>query len=227
MKNHSILLAEDDNSLVRILKRMFEEKGLKIYDADNGESALELFHKHKPSIVLMDIEMPEMDGWQVLENIRKEDQIIPVIIMTGRKTELEDSLYSYDKGATFFLRKPFHSHEVIAMVESQIKMTYGLTNAITFAQFQLNMSSYTISKDNETYNLTEREAKVLYMLAKKANQIVESSNILMEIWYDESSSNKQMLKNTIAKLRKIVECDDVKIEAMYGRGYILNVKNIN
>lgn len=226
MKNQSILIAENDEDLMKILRLMFEEKNFNTFTADNGISALELFRKHSPKIVLMDIDMPEKNGWEVLEEIRTQDQLTPVIIMTGRNIEEKDSVKSYDIGATFFIRKPFHYKEIFALIDSLVKSMYGFADIITFGSFHLNMSSFILEHDKQTFTLTEREAKVLYMLAKNANRKVELSKILNEIWYnDESASNRQMLKNTIAKLRKIIEEDPkIKLESIYGIGYILIIE---
>lgn len=223
MKNCSILIAEDDLILLRVLRKMVEDKGLKTYVADNGATALELFHAHKPDIVLMDIDMPEKDGWEVLEEIRRTNQFVPVIIMTGRSVEEQDSLKSYEMGATFFVRKPFHLREIVALIDVQLKTLYGFVDVVTFGSFVLNMYVYSLKGHSQTHQLTEREARVLYILVKNINRVVETKVILQEIWHDdESQSNRQMLKNTVARLRKLIEdSGEMRIESLYARGYIL------
>jgi DNA-binding response OmpR family regulator len=223
MKRYSILIAEDDFLLANALQKMLEEKNYKVIFADNGLSALKLYNAHLPEVLLMDIDMPEKDGWEVLHQIREENKQIPIIIMTANKIEEADSLKSYDLGATVFVRKPFYYTEILALINALLKTAYDYAEELSFGCFLLNMSSYILQSDSKNYQLTEREAKVLYILGKNTNRTVETKYSLNTIWHnDTSSTNFQMLKNIITKLRNILkETDKMKVQSIYGKGYLL------
>lgn len=225
MRSYSVLIAEDDAPLLDLLKETFDNKNFVTLIAKDGKTALDLYLKHKPEIILMDIDMPEMNGWEVLSEIRKNDELIPIIIMTGRSVEEDDSVTSYDQGATFFLRKPFGYREILGLIGNLAKTTYGQVNVISFAGFKLNMNSFTLEREGQSQPLTEREAKVLYMLCKNLNYKVSTTDILNEVWYGENPNNYQMLKNTMLKLRKIIDADpELQLKSIYGEGYILQIK---
>jgi DNA-binding response OmpR family regulator len=222
---HTLLIAEDDSGFLKILQQMFEEKNFKTYTADNGILALEQYHTYKPEVILMDIDMPEKDGWEVLNQIRKENTLVPIIVMTGHKIEEKDSLKSYDLGATFFIRKPFHYKEIAALINSQAKSICNREDIFSFGKFRLNMSSSVLQANSEHYHLTEREAKILGLLVKNSNIAVETRDILNYIWHNnELQNNHQMLRNTVSKLNKLFKKHKtIHIESAYGKGYIMRI----
>ena len=227
MKPRRILIAEDDDHLLKVLQQVFKEKDFNVCLADNGTSALEQYRNYKPDVILMDIDMPEQNGWEVLHRIREENKIVPIIIMSGKKIKETDSLKSYDLGATFFILKPVRYQEIVAIIQSAINSAYGTEEVFVFGNFQLDMSSFLLTAGHEEYHLTEREAKTLVLLIKNSNRIVKTYDILNCVWHiDASPNNHQMLRNVIAKLNKILtKHGDISIESGYGRGYFLQMQN--
>ena len=225
MKPHRILIAEDDDLLMKMLQQAFKEKDFHVYSTDNGTGALELYQSCKPDAILMDIDMPEQDGWEVLRQIRQENSIIPIIIMSGKKITEADSLKSYGFGATVCIRKPLRYQETIALIQSTIKSAYGMGEVLHIGNFRLDMSSFLLRAGDEEYHLTEREAKTLALLIKNSNRMVTMKDILNYVWYnDELQSNHQMLRNTVVELNKIFKKHGkVKIESVYSKGYILQM----
>lgn len=224
MNPHSILIAEDDILFAKVLQEAFKEKGFTVYGADNGLSALKQYRIYKPDVLLMDIDMPEKDGWEVLSQIRENDKWTPVIIMTGRSSNKIDSVESYKKGADYFIRKPFNLQEIIELIDFVIHKTYEKEDRLVFGNCRLNLSSRLLQTGSGEQHLTEREATVLYLLVKKSRRIVAMREFQEYIWNDTSPSNYQMVKNIITKLKKMLKEDKtIRIESIYGSGYMLCV----
>ena len=223
MKPYRILIAEDDDLLLKVLQQVFMNNNFIVDTADNGINALELYQAHKPDVILMDIDMPEKDGWEVLRRIRKENDVVPIIIMTGIKISADDLKKSYDLGATNYIRKPFSHNEIIAIANSHIKSAYGIKKLLVFENLQLNISTFLLQAGNEKYQLSEREAKTLALLIKNGNQTVETHEILKNVWHnDELQINRQMLHNTISNLNKILKKHGkTGIKSVYNVGYVL------
>jgi len=227
MKFHTILIADDDVLLVRTLEKAFIEKNFHVYTANNGIDALKQFYDCKPKIILMDIDMPEKNGWEVLKQIRQENRLIPIIIMTGQYIEEADAIKSFDDGATSFIRKSLSYKEIIASVDSLFRLTCSPDEIFSFGKFTLNMSSPYLQTGNEKYLLTDREAQLLCLLVKNINQTVNIKKILHSIWGNDSSSNNQMMRNTIVKLNRLFEkFEKIQIKSIYGVGYLLQFKDI-
>ncbi|GHT65332.1 DNA-binding response regulator [Bacteroidia bacterium] len=222
MIERSILIAEDDHLLREVLQTMFEDENFTVYLASDGSTALEYYNRQQPQILLMDIDMPEKNGWEVLEQIRKNDSLLPVIIMSGRKTSEADSLKSYDLGVDAFVRKPFSPKEMIAQVNVLFNRRYDIAEIISLGHCRLNMSSRILQLPGKAYILTRTEAEVLYLLGKNKGNPVETKNILHAVWRHDSDGNHQTLRNTITRLRKLLKEENrIKIDSIYGEGYLL------
>ena len=222
MKFRTILIADDDTFLVKVLEKAFIEKDFKVYTANNGGDALKQFYDFKPKIILIDIDMPEKNGWEVLKQIRHDNRLIPILIMTGKYLEEVDAIKSFNDGATLFIRKTHSYKEIIASVESLFKLTYSIEEIFSFGKFTLNMSLPSLFTNNEEYPLTVREAQLLSLLIKNIGQSVETKSILNSVWGNDNSSNYQMLRNAIVKLGKLFEkSGEIHIKSIYGKGYSL------
>ena len=222
MKPLRILIAEDDEDLLKILHQVFMDNNFTVYAADNGTSALELYQTCKPDAILMDIDMPGPTGWEVLSRIRKENRIIPIVLMSNQKIEEADMVQSYRLGASSFIAKPLPYQGIVAHIQSAINLAYGTEEVLAFGHFQLNMSSFLLTAGDTAYQLTEREVKMLAFFFHNNNRIVEKLTILHDVWHiDALPNNYQMVRNTIAKLNKILKNHgNLSIESVYAQGYV-------
>ena len=224
MKFRTILIADDDDHLVKVLEKTFVEKDFQVYKADNGIDAFIQFQTNKPKIILMDIDMPGKTGWEILKKIRKENKIIPIVIMTGRFIEEDSAIKSFEDGATSFIRKSSNYRELVASVDALFRNTYSFEEVLIFGKYTLNISSLSLSTNDVKYRITDREAQLLYLLIKNMNNIVDTKDILSFIWKNDVNSNSQMLRNGIARLNKIFDKNgEVQINSVYGKGYCLEV----
>ena len=225
MKSHTILIADDDALLVKTLENAFIEENYHVYTANNGIDALQQFYDCKPKIILMDIDMPGKNGWEALKQIRQDNRLIPIIIMTGQFINEADAIKSLNDGAVSFIRKSLSYKEIVATVNSSFRSAYSPDEIFSFGKFTLNMSSHYLQIGNEKYPLTNREAQLLCLLVKNINQTVEMKKILHFVWSHDSSSNNQMMRNTIAKLNRMFEkFGKIHIKSIYGVGYSLQIQ---
>jgi len=222
---NTILIAEDEEKLAKMMQKVFDENGFETYLAEDGKQAIQLYHTKNPNIILMDIDMPYRSGWEVLEIIRKEDKTVPVVIMSGKRIDEEDSLRSYELGAVSFFRKPFFPKEIVAHIQSLIKIKYDYDETLFMDDFSLNPSNNTLIINGEERHLTERECKVLYLLAKNKDKLIVHQEFITQIWQsNEAPSYEQMVRNTITNLRKYLKkAERTHIEYLYGKGYLLKI----
>ncbi|GHT65179.1 DNA-binding response regulator [Bacteroidia bacterium] len=222
---NTILIAEDEALLAKMLQKVFTENDFVTHLAEDGKEAVYLYQIYNPDIILMDIDMPYRSGWEVLEIIRKENKTLPVVIMSGKRISEEDSLRSYQLGAVSFFRKPFFPKEVVAHIQSLMKIKYDFEETLVMDGFTLDLSINALSINGEERRLPERESKVLYLLAKNKNKLVKYQELTKLIWHNNGlPSNEQMLRNLITSLRKALQkTERVQIEHIYGKGYIFKI----
>lgn len=225
MEKYTILIVDDDKSLGESLSDFFEDNDYMVFYAEDGISALELYRKHSPDVILADIEMPGKNGLQIMAEIREVNLHVPILIMTGHWMEESDSLKSYETGANLYIRKPFSPKELLAYMNSLMKTIYGDKKKYMIGKSVFNLSLRILTVNQVDYTLRGREFDVLLLLYKHSNQLISTKDILLQIWKSESQSNLQMLKNIITQFRKKFEEDNlVNIESVYGKGYILKIK---
>jgi len=220
-----ILIAEDDEPLAKMLQKVFDENEFEAYIAEDGKEAVRLHQTRNPDIILMDIDMPYRSGWEVLEAIRKGDRTVPVVIMSGKRISEEDSLRSYEMGAVSFIRKPFFPKEVVAHIQSLIRIKYDFDETLVMDGFSISLSTNTLRIEDEECYLSEREAKVLYLLSKNVNKVVTYQEFIKYLWHtNEVPSYEQMLRNNMTRLRDLLkDVEKFHIERIYGKGYILKI----
>jgi DNA-binding response OmpR family regulator len=221
MRTYSILIVDDSPDVVSYLSAFFKNNHFNVEVADNGEDALTVYKTFHPDIIIMDVEMPEKNGWEVLRIIRKENKRIPIGIMSDIRKEAPDAVKSYEDGADFFVCKPFNLTTDYAKVNRLLKITYGEDAIITFDDFELDKSLFRLTTKSGTFKLTEREAHMLYLLAQNCNQVVDAQDLLNIIGgLTLNSHNIKIINNFVSKLRKQLRNNaNIKINSFYGKGY--------
>lgn len=220
--NNTILIVEDDSLLSKVLVKQFNENHFEVYSCDNGKDALGIYHTYSPHIILMDIDIPEKNGWEVLGEIRTQDTITPIFMITGKNLGENDSLKSYELGATLFIRKPLPGpREILALVEAQSKMIYKSSEIIISCNLKLNMSTLTLETPTETHILSEKQTVLLSLLLQNKNQITSKEEIHKRLWGFYEDRNQSMLKKTISELRKMIEPTKFTIISVHNKGYML------
>lgn len=220
-----ILLAEDDNNLGLLLESFIKAKGFKVDLARDGKQALEKFNQDTYHFVILDVMMPEMDGFTVAKEIRQIDSKIPILFLTAKSMK-EDKLEGFAIGADDYLTKPFSMEELVARIEAILKRTNTddspLDDTFTIGRFTFDPQKRIINIDGEENKLTTKESQLLKLLAKNKNQILDRQAALRAIWGDDNYFNGRSMDVYIAKLRKILKEDEnIEIMNIHGKGFKL------
>lgn len=220
-----ILLADDDLRNSMLLKRFIEAEGYEVIYANNGTVALEMYRQEHPDLILLDINMPELNGFEVARTIRQTDKRVIIFFLTDR-TDKVDRLYGFSLKGNDYIPKPFYPEELLAKINERLEsltvsqdVEYSLGNTI----FRPNLSSLTYA--GETHALSVRQTEILQMLADNQGRIVERDAILEKIWGDASYANSLALNVQITYIRRLLPDPAVTILSIKKRGYILKVKS--
>lgn len=220
-----VLLAEDDNNLGSLLDSFIKAKGYDVTLARNGKIALEKFNEGNFQFVILDVMMPEMDGFTVAKEIRAVDSKVPILFLTA-KTMKEDKLEGFSLGADDYLTKPFSMEELVARIEAILKRTNSsdqpVNSTYQIGKFSFDPETRMLRIGDEENKLTTKENHLLKLLAKNKNEILDRQAALRSIWGDDNYFNGRSMDVYIAKLRKILKADDsIEIMNVHGRGFKL------
>ena len=228
-ENINILLAEDERTLAIIIKDTLDGQGFHVTVASDGEEALRLYAASKPDVLVADVMMPRLDGFELVRRIRKQDQQTPVIFLTARSA-VGDVVHGFEIGANDYLKKPFGMQELIVRVKAL------LGRACTVAPQPEQVTRFTMGQylfDAVTQRLTHvptgnrvelsyRESEILRRLCQHPGEVVTSQSLLLELWGDDSFFNNKSLHVFITKLRHRLALDaHLRIVNVRGIGYKL------
>lgn len=223
MKAVKILLVDDDFKNSMLLKRFIETEGYEVIYADNGKKGLEMYRETHPDLILLDINMPELNGFEMARIIRQNDKRVIIFFLTDR-TDKVDRLHGFSLKGNDYIPKPFYPEELIAKIGERFEsmtvnqdVEYKLGNTV----FQPNLSSVTYAE--ETHSLSVRQTEILQMLAENIGKPVERDMILDKIWGDASYSNSLALNVQITYIRRLLTDPAVSIISIKKKGYILSV----
>lgn len=219
-----ILIIEDDEKLRKELEKFLNKNGYEATSLENFENPVKDAIEINPDLILLDINLPNIDGEYILKEIRKVSNV-PIIMITSKDNEL-DELISLNYGADQYVTKPFNLQILLAKIAGLLrrsKLTDTNQNKIDCQDFILNVSKSMLEKENTQIELTKNELKILYFLVSKRGQIVSREEIINYLWESESFIDDNTLTVNMKRLRtklEEVELQDL-IETRRGQGYIL------
>lgn len=220
-----VLLAEDEISLGEIIKESLESRGFDLVHASCGIKAIEAFKSFSPDIVILDIMMPNKDGFEVSREIRLLDQNIPIVFLTA-KNSTQDVIEGFENGANDFIKKPFSMEELIVRINAHLrisKVNYEL-EWVPIGEYIFNYGSQTLVINEKETVLTYKESILLSELIKKRNQVLDRSYILNLVWGSDDFFTARSMDVFITKIRKYLKEDSsIKIINVRGVGYKLIV----
>ncbi len=222
-----LLLAEDDRNLGNILKNYLEAKGYSTTLCVNGQEAIEAFSRKEFDFCILDIMMPVKDGFTVATEIRAVNKKIPILFLTA-KTHQEDKLKGFEIGADDYITKPFSMEELILRLQAILRRTdepakaAANENIYTIGIYAFDYNRQTLISRNKEQKLTSKEAGLLRLLCTHANEVLDRSTALNEIWNDDSYFNARSMDVYIVKLRKYLK-EDPRVELLnvHGVGFKL------
>lgn len=224
MKSLKILFADDDLKYSMLLKRFLEKEGYEVTYAGNGSIALEQFPLVKPDLVLLDINMPGLNGFEVAERIREADKHVLIFFLSDR-SDKADRLQGFQLKANDYLAKPFYPEELTARIRERFAVQ--LSGAVkdetySFGGSVFNYSTNEIRTGNNKVLVTSRQADILRLLVLNKNNSVSRDVLLEAVWGNSSYANSLALNVQISYLRKALKNDPaVKIESLMKKGYVL------
>lgn len=222
---YTVLAADDETELLDTLELYAERDNIRLLKTDNGISALELFRAEQPHLLLLDIMMPGLDGFQVLRKIREESRV-PAIMLTAR-TEDYDKILGLELGADDYITKPYNPLVVMARIKAQLRRNYDYHESDTPQELScgdivINVGEGIVTKNGEPVELTKTEFKILELLVKNKGRILTKQQIFSYAWGDEFISDDNTVMVHISNLRAKIE-DDPKnpklLRTIKGLGY--------
>lgn len=221
----NILLVDDDLKNSMLLKRFLEVEGYCVTYANNGAIGWELYHTSNPDLILLDINMPEMNGFELAKKIREVNKKVLIFFLTDR-TEKDDRLKGFQLKGNDYIPKPFYPEELIAKIKERFEnrtietqQEYLIGNTL----FDSNIS--TVTYNGVSHTLTARQTDILLLLSQNMRKMVEREQILRIVWGDDSNANSLALNVQITYLRRILEDDaSIAIVSLKKKGYILQTK---
>lgn len=231
MNKISVLLVEDEQSLAMILRDTLNAQGFNMTVAGDGEEGLRLFEELQPDVLVADVMMPKMDGFEMVRRIRQHDKLTPVLFLTARSAT-DDVVHGFDLGANDYLRKPFAIQELIVRLRNLagMKAQEAMADSTdeprpkveTIGSYLFNPTTQILTYQGRDVELSHRESEILRRLCTKRNGVVETKDILIDLWGDDTFFNSRSLQVFITKLRHRLSKDEhVRIVNVRGIGYKL------
>lgn len=227
MKAFKILFADDDLKYSLVLKRFLEKEGYDVTYTGNGEKAIVQFPFVKPDLVLLDINMPGLNGFEVAEKIREKDKHTLIFFLSDR-SDKNDRLKGFSLKANDYIAKPFYPEELIARIKERFS---SLTDqeieeeVYSFGNTTFNYSTNELRTGNKKTLITSRQAEILRFLVKNLNVAVDRDLILSSVWGDVSYANSLALNVQITYIRKALKNDPCcQIVSLSKKGYLLSIK---
>jgi DNA-binding response OmpR family regulator len=218
-----VLLIEDEVQLGQIVKDSLEMRGFEMLYAADGREGLRIFQQERPDVVVLDIMMPNMDGFSVTAEIRRQDKFTPIIFLTA-KSQTADVVKGFELGGNDYLKKPFSMDELIVRITALLKrfgdnpgareMEEG---AVSIGQYVFNYTKQTLARNNTIEFLSHREAAILRRLYDNKNEVMERKAVLLDLWGDDNFFNARSMDVFITKLRRYLR-DDARVQIVNIRG---------
>lgn len=251
MNKIKVLLVEDETSLAMILSDTLAAQGFEMRTAGDGEEGLRLFEEEKPDVLVADVMMPKMDGFEMVRRIRKTDRRTPVLFLTARSA-VNDVVEGFELGGNDYLKKPFGIQELIVRIKALCNRAFVMEDArddtpsspktspqaeslsgrassfdaagddswLQIGIYRFSPIKQILQHDGKEVELSHREAEILRRLVEHRNDVVESKDILLKLWGDDSFFNSRSLHVFITKLRhKLSDDERIRIINVRGIGY--------
>lgn len=229
MSKYKILIVDDDENICELLRLYLEKDGFLTVVANDGEQAVEYNEKYNPDLILLDIMLPKLDGWQVCREIRKTSNV-PIIMLTA-KGETFDKILGLELGADDYISKPFDTKEVIARIKAVLRRTNDndkndKVNEVRFDKLIINITNYELVVDGKMIDTPPKELELIYHLASNPNRVYTRDQLLDEVWGFDYYGDSRTVDVHVKRLREKLEnvSDKWSLKTVWGVGYKFEVK---
>ena len=217
-----ILIIEDEIDLIKVLKDTFEKENFQVFCAEDGEDGIKKFYEKNPDLILLDINMPKKNGWEVCSEVRKQSNI-PIIMMTARDSEI-DELKGLNIGADDYITKPFSLKVLIVKVKKILKIDENSSYKTDGIYFDFKSGELKI--DDKDIELTRREIQFLEYLIKNKGIIFSREQLLNDVWGFDFEGDDRVVDTLVKRVRKKLGTYSDMIKTVRGMGYIFDeIKN--
>ena len=226
--SQKVLVVEDDNNIAELLRLYLQKDGFEVSHAADGGKAVEMAREIQPDLVLLDIMLPVMDGWQVCRELRKTMKM-PIIMLTA-KGETEDKVSGLEMGADDYIVKPFEVKELLARVHAVLRRTGDdgkpKSKKLTFDKLVINLDSYELIVDGKKIDTPPKELELIYHFASNPNRVFTRDQLLDEVWGFEFYGDSRTVDVHVKRLREKLEgvSDKWELKTVWGVGYKFETK---
>ncbi|MCT4593611.1 MAG: response regulator transcription factor [Anaeromicrobium sp.] len=223
--NKNVLIVEDEARILEITSDYFKANDFNVFEAVDGQEALDLFNSNKIDLVVLDIMMPKLDGWSVCRRIRKNSDV-PIIIITARSDE-DDKLMGFELGADEYVTKPFSPKVLVARAKNLLKRASGSINSsintLEVGGIKIDKSSHIITMDGKQLDLAPKEFSLLVYLIENKGLVLSRETILNNVWAYDFFGDLRVVDTHIKKLRKKLGDKSSYIHTLIRVGYKFEV----
>ena len=229
--DNKILVVDDDLNICELLKLYLENDGYTVFTANDGQSAVAMFQNKTPDLVLLDIMLPKMDGWQVCREIRKISSA-PIIMLTA-KGETFDKVLGLELGADDYVVKPFDAKEVMARIKAVLRRTKGdasnnenESKTVIYDNLEINISNYEMKVNGVAVDTPPKELELIYHFASNPNRVYTRDHLLDEVWGFDYYGDSRTVDVHVKRLREKLEgvSDKWSLKTVWGVGYKFEIK---
>lgn len=227
-RKKKILIVDDDINICELLRLYIDKDGFDVAIANTGTQALRLFEQEKPDLIMLDIMLPELDGWQVCREIRKTSQV-PIIMLTA-KGEVFDKILGLELGADDYVVKPFEAKEVVARIHAVLRRTNANeapnVKEVTWDKLSINLTNYELKVDGVQIDTPPKEMELLYHLAGNPNRVFTRDQLLDEVWGFDYYGDSRTVDVHVKRLREKIDgvSPQWELKTVWGVGYKFEVK---
>ncbi len=230
MSMEKIMVVDDDINICELLRLYLEKEQYTVVLANNGNEAIAKFSTENPDLILLDVMMPGLDGWQVCRELRKNSNV-PIIMLTA-KGETFDKVLGLELGADDYVVKPFDTKEIIARIKAVLRRTVNSAQPessvreVSFDKLVVNMTKYELKVDGKVVDTPPKELELLFHLASNPNRVYTRDQLLDEVWGFEYYGDSRTVDVHIKRLREKLEgvSDKWSLKTVWGVGYKFEVK---
>ena len=229
MDNQKIMIVDDDANICELLRIYLEKDGFSTLVATDGEQAIAFAQRYNPELILLDIMMPKLDGWQVCREIRKNSSV-PIIMLTA-KGETFDKILGLELGADDYITKPFDTKEVVARIKAVLRRSSERSKSndvkeVRFDKLRINLTNYELVVDGKSIDTPPKELELVYHLASNSNRVYTRDQLLDEVWGFDYYGDSRTVDVHVKRLREKLEgvSDAWSLKTVWGVGYKFEVK---
>jgi DNA-binding response OmpR family regulator len=218
-----ILVVEDDPSVQKALKRLFETEGYTVEVQANGQSALESFQTSPPAVIILDLRLPKLSGSDLCKEVKAQAPALPIVVLSAT-SDVSDKVLLLELGADDYVTKPFSPRELLARVRAALRHTSRTASlsVVSFDGISVDVKKMEVQRDGKVVVLTAQEFKTLQFLVQNADRVISRDELLNEVWGYQNYPSTRTVDNHILKLRQKLERDPaspVHFRTVHGMGY--------